>query len=104
VLDFEISSDEAARLRREARSHKCYRLEYFNSADGINLRLFVGEIDTKHSDIERHSPSVGTVVNLEAGGDTYIRFAAHVAMCIYLLDVIVGCKRTSGRNGILKDD
>jgi hypothetical protein len=51
-LESEISSDEAARLRREARSRKRYRLSFFNSADGIKLRLSLGGHDTKHSDIE----------------------------------------------------
>jgi hypothetical protein len=46
-------------IRREARSHKRYRLSFFNSADGIKLRLSVGGHDTNHSDTERHCALCG---------------------------------------------
>jgi hypothetical protein len=55
----EISSDETLRLGREPRSHKLYRLSFFNSADGIKFRLSVGGHDPNHSEIERHCALCG---------------------------------------------
>jgi hypothetical protein len=50
------------------------------------------------------APFVGTLVSLEAEGDTDLRFAAHLAMWIYVLDFIMGSERTAGPYDILKDD
>ena len=59
MISSDISGDEGARLRAEAKLRKRYRLPFFNSADGVKLRLLVAGHETRHSDSERYCALCG---------------------------------------------
>jgi hypothetical protein len=63
LLSSEISNDEAARLRTEAKLRKRYRMPFFKSADGVKLRLSLPGHDTRHADTERYCALCGNSGN-----------------------------------------
>jgi hypothetical protein len=63
LISSDIMGDQASRLRAAAKSKTRYRLSFFNSADGINLRLWVLGHETRHADCERHCALCGNCSN-----------------------------------------
>jgi hypothetical protein len=57
--DNPVTDEEASRLIAAARSRKRYRIPFFNTEDGIKLRLVVSGHDTKHIESERHCALCG---------------------------------------------
>jgi hypothetical protein len=54
-----LSLEEQSRLRAAATFRKRYRIPFFNSEDGVKLRLLVTGHDTRHVDSERHCALCG---------------------------------------------
>jgi hypothetical protein len=52
--DNPVTDEEVSRLIAAARSRKRYRIPFFNTEDGIKLRLVVAGHETKHIEFERH--------------------------------------------------
>jgi hypothetical protein len=57
--DNPVTDEEASRLIAAAKSRKRYRIPFFNTEDGIKLRLVVAGHETKHIDFERHCALCG---------------------------------------------
>jgi hypothetical protein len=85
--DNPVTDEEASRLIAAARSRKRYRIPFFNTEDGIKLRLVVAGHETKHIESERHCALCGN--NSTTGGwrghrSSFLCSTCNVHLCVRL--------------------